>query len=103
MLTVEEARRQMLAHARRLEPDHVDIRAALGRVLAEPIVSRRVIPPWPSSSMDGYAVRAADTTPAPAVLAFSLAAHLTFVTTRALVGLAFLPRAGVDLLAPRRA
>ncbi|HXH06685.1 MAG TPA: hypothetical protein VNI83_08845 [Vicinamibacterales bacterium] len=41
--------------------------------------------------------------PAPAVLAFSLAAHLTFVTTRALVGLCFLPRASVDLLSPRRA
>ncbi|HXG04335.1 MAG TPA: gephyrin-like molybdotransferase Glp [Candidatus Binatia bacterium] len=68
MLTVEEAREQMLAHARQLEPEHVDIRAALGRVLAEPIVSRRVIPPWPNSSMDGYAVRAADTTPAPVVL-----------------------------------
>ncbi|MCL6553796.1 MAG: molybdopterin molybdenumtransferase MoeA, partial [Firmicutes bacterium] len=68
MLTVEEAREQMLAHVRRLEPEHVDIRAALGRVLAEPIVSRRVIPPWPNSSMDGYAVRAADTTPAPVVL-----------------------------------
>src|SRR5262245_58942815 len=35
--------------------------ASLGRVLAVPIVSHREIPPWPNSSMDGYAVRAADT------------------------------------------
>src|SRR2546427_9571949 len=34
---------------------------ALGRVLAEPIVSRATIPPWANSSMDGYALRAADT------------------------------------------
>lgn len=33
----------------------------------------------------------------PALLAFSLAAHLTFAATRALVGLIFLPRAYADL------
>ena len=43
--------------------------AALGRVLAEPIVSRATIPPWPNSSMDGYAVRAQDTTGEPVELA----------------------------------
>src|SRR5437867_10462678 len=42
---------------------------ALGRVLAEPIVSRATIPPWPNSSMDGYAVRAQDTTGEPVELA----------------------------------
>ena len=31
------------------------------------------------------------------ILAFSLAAHLTFVITRALLGVAFLPRAYVEL------
>jgi molybdopterin molybdotransferase len=65
MLTVEEALEEILAHARPLEGEHVDVRAALGRVLAEPVVSRRVIPPWPNSSMDGYAVRSADTYGAP--------------------------------------
>lgn len=34
---------------------------SLGRVLAESVVSRREIPPWDNSSMDGYAVRAEDT------------------------------------------
>jgi hypothetical protein len=33
----------------------------------------------------------------PRLLAFSLAAHLTFVVTRSLIGLAFLPRAYTDL------
>ena len=51
MLTVEEP----------LGTERVEILSTLWRVLAEPIVSRREIPPWPNSSMDGYAVRAADT------------------------------------------
>jgi molybdopterin molybdotransferase len=46
-----------------LPSERVDVLAALGRVLAEPIRSTRRIPPWPNSSMDGYAVRAADVRP----------------------------------------
>src|SRR5881409_4173227 len=42
---------------------------ALGRVLAEPVVSRALIPPWANSSMDGYALRAADTRGEPVKLA----------------------------------
>ncbi|HEY7649895.1 MAG TPA: gephyrin-like molybdotransferase Glp [Methylomirabilota bacterium] len=68
MLTVEEALAQMLARVRALDTERVDVRAALGRVLAEPVLSRREIPPWPNSSMDGYAVRAADTTRTPVTL-----------------------------------
>jgi molybdopterin molybdotransferase len=68
VLTVEEALAQILAQARPLETERVDVRAALGRVLAEPVVSRREIPPWPNSSMDGYAVRAADTQRPPVTL-----------------------------------
>ncbi len=69
MLTVEEALEQVLGRARVLETERVDLRLALGRVLAEPVVSRRVIPPWANASMDGYAVRAADTLAAPVTLA----------------------------------
>jgi molybdopterin molybdotransferase len=61
VLTVEEVLREVIARAPVLETEHVDVRAALGRVLAEPVVSRREIPPWPNSSMDGYAIRSADT------------------------------------------
>ncbi len=68
MLSVEDAQAQVLARARPLDTELLDVRSALGRVLAEPVVSRRTIPPWPNSSMDGYAVRAADTEAAPAVL-----------------------------------
>jgi molybdopterin molybdotransferase len=61
MLTVEEALDAILSRVSALGTERVDVVGSLGRVLAEPIVSRREIPPWPNSSMDGYAVRAADT------------------------------------------
>ena len=61
MLTVEEALEAIVSRVEPLGTERVEILAALGRVLAEPIVSRREIPPWPNSSMDGYAVRSADT------------------------------------------
>jgi molybdopterin molybdotransferase len=61
MLTVEEALEAILSRVPVLGAERVDVLGALGRVLAEPVVSRREIPPWPNSSMDGYAVRAEDT------------------------------------------
>src|SRR5438874_10814265 len=61
MLTVEEALEAILSRIVTLGTEHVDVVASLGRVLAEEIVSRREIPPWANSSMDGYAVRAGDT------------------------------------------
>src|SRR5687767_2435876 len=68
MLTVEEALEQILARTRVLETESVEVTGALGRTLAEPIVSGREIPPWANSSMDGYAVRAADTRGGPVPL-----------------------------------
>jgi molybdopterin molybdotransferase len=61
MLTVEEALEAILSRVPLLETERVDVLGALGRTLAEPVVARRAIPPWPNSSMDGYAVRAEDT------------------------------------------
>src|SRR5439155_22014571 len=61
MLSVEEALESILSRISVLGTERVDVVASLGRVLAEPIVSRREIPPWANSSMDGYAVRAEDT------------------------------------------
>src|SRR6266545_3908374 len=61
MLTVEEALDSILSRVSVLGTERVDVLASLGRVLAEVVVSRREIPPWPNSSMDGYAVRAEDT------------------------------------------
>src|SRR5262249_40896829 len=69
MLTVEEAREGILARIEPLGVERVEIMGALGRVLAEPIVSRATIPPWANSSMDGYAVRSSDTDAKPVDLA----------------------------------
>jgi molybdopterin molybdotransferase len=68
MLTVEEALGQILARTAVLETESLDVTGALGRILAEPVVSGREIPPWANSSMDGYAIRAADTRGGPARL-----------------------------------
>jgi putative molybdopterin biosynthesis protein len=60
LVPLEEAR----ALAARLAPERrverVALDAALDRVLAEDVVSRRDVPPFTRSMMDGYAVRAGD-------------------------------------------
>ncbi len=61
MLTVEEALEEILSRVAPLGTELVEVVPALGRVLAESVVSRRMLPPWPNSSMDGYAIRAEDT------------------------------------------
>jgi molybdopterin molybdotransferase len=61
MLSVEEALDAILSRVVVMPTERVDLMASLGRVLAAPVVSHREIPPWANSSMDGYAVRAADT------------------------------------------
>lgn len=66
LLPVEEARRRILAGCR--PTDHsetVPLEEAVGRVLASDIKARRSQPPFASSAMDGYAVRAADLTTPP--------------------------------------
>ncbi len=68
VLRVEEALEQILATVRVLESEQVPILEALGRVLAEEVTADRDIPPLPNSAMDGYAIRAADVTQAPARL-----------------------------------
>jgi molybdopterin molybdotransferase len=68
MISVEEARRRLLAPLRPLGAEQVALSDALGRVLAEDVAARRTQPPWPVSAMDGYAVRAADVASVPARL-----------------------------------
>jgi molybdopterin molybdotransferase len=74
LITVEEAQRIVLEHAKRLDPERVPIERAAGRVLAEPVSALVDLPPFPSSAMDGYAVRSADTTDSPVRL--PLAGHI---------------------------
>jgi molybdopterin molybdotransferase len=69
MITVEEALARVLASASTpLEEEKVALEAAYGRVLARDLKALRTQPPFPNSAMDGYAVRAVDTAPAPATL-----------------------------------
>lgn len=57
-------REAVVAHvaASPLETEQVDSFEALGRVLAQPLVSPVDVPPLDNSAMDGYAVRVADLT-----------------------------------------
>ena len=61
MLSVEEALEGVLRAFHPLEPERVPILEALDRVLAEDVCADVDIPPYANSSMDGYAVQAADT------------------------------------------
>ena len=61
LLTVDEALARILERALPLEAEVVPLQNAAGRVLAEPALARTDLPPFPSSAMDGFAVRAADT------------------------------------------
>jgi molybdopterin molybdotransferase len=65
LISVDEAQRIVLERAKRLDPERVPIERAAGRVLAEPVVALVDLPPFPSSAMDGYALRATDTADAP--------------------------------------
>src|SRR5205823_5720127 len=61
MISVEEARERILAFVERTDAEEKRLEDALGQVLAEDITSPLTIPPRDNTSMDGYAVRAADT------------------------------------------
>ena len=71
VLTFEDARRVVEDHASHAAPggdEAANLLQAAGRVLAEPIAADRDIPPFPRSTRDGYAVRAADLATLPAKL-----------------------------------
>ena len=64
----EEARRRVLAAARVVPAEAVPLAEAPGRTLAGPAVSAGPLPPFDTSSMDGFAVRADDVAAAPVEL-----------------------------------
>jgi molybdopterin molybdotransferase len=68
MISVEAAFARIIGAFERLPAEQVALGAALGRVLAADIVSRRTQPPSDVSAMDGYAVRAADVAKLPVTL-----------------------------------
>jgi molybdopterin molybdotransferase len=61
LLTMEQAQRLVLERVRRPPAERVPLEQAGGRVLAEAASSVVDLPPFPSSAMDGFALRAADT------------------------------------------
>jgi molybdopterin molybdotransferase len=68
MIPVCEAIQIVLQHTPRLESGSVTLAGAMGRVLAEDVIADSDLPPFDRAQMDGYAVRAADVTAAPARL-----------------------------------
>src|SRR3954471_9882971 len=61
LLTYEQAQALVLARARARPPERGALADAAGRVTAAPAHAVVDLPPFASSAMDGYAVRAADT------------------------------------------
>jgi molybdopterin molybdotransferase len=62
MLTAQQALDHLLSNAKAVsESEMVAMQAALGRVLADNVNSLVDVPPLDNTSMDGYAVRTADT------------------------------------------
>ena len=69
MIPLAEARRFVLGSCRVLPVVEVALAEALGCVSARPVVAEVAVPAFANSSMDGYAVRAQDTSDAPVELA----------------------------------
>jgi molybdopterin molybdotransferase len=68
MIELPEAQRRILAACSPLGEETVALGDALGRVLAREALASDDIVPFPRSAMDGFAVRSADTLPAPCEL-----------------------------------
>ena len=61
LLSIEEAQQLVLGRAERLALESVPVGEAAGRVLGEPGKAAVDLPPFDSSAMDGFALRAGDT------------------------------------------
>ncbi|MBI3676527.1 MAG: molybdopterin molybdotransferase MoeA [Proteobacteria bacterium] len=68
MISVDEAVQRITAAFAAVQSETVGIAQAAGRVLAKDAYARAMQPPFPVSSMDGYAVRASDVAKVPATL-----------------------------------
>ncbi len=68
MISVEDARNNILKAIRPVSTETVPLAQASGRLLAEDVTARRTQPPSDMSAMDGYAVKASDAASVPATL-----------------------------------
>jgi molybdopterin molybdotransferase len=73
LLSIQQALERILAYASPLPVETVPLEHAAGRVLGESARATVDLPPFPSSAMDGFAVRAKDT-PGELPVAFRVAA-----------------------------
>jgi molybdopterin molybdotransferase len=73
LLTIEDALERIVERARLVPAETVAVSDAAGRVLRQPVAASVDLPPFPSSAMDGFAVRAADA-PGELPVAFRVAA-----------------------------
>ncbi len=73
LISIADAQRLILERVTPLPSETVALAAAAGRVLASPIRAAVDLPPFPSSAMDGFAVRASET-PGRFPIAFRIAA-----------------------------
>lgn len=83
-ITLEEAQRFVIERTAKLEAERVPIERAFGRVLSQAAAAHCDLPPFPSSAMDGYAVRAEDITTLPVSLSLAGAAPAGSPSDRAL-------------------
>jgi molybdopterin molybdotransferase len=60
LLSIDEALARVLARVRPLAAEPVSVADAAGRVLAGDVAALIDLPPFPSSAMDGFAIRAED-------------------------------------------
>ena len=68
LMPVADALARILSGLRPLPPENILLKNAYGRILARPVKATRDNPPFHSSAMDGYAVRAVDVNSLPAKL-----------------------------------
>jgi len=61
MLQVNEAQELMVAAVKKTPVVTCPLEMAVGRIIAQSHVTRRVLPPWDNSAMDGFALRIEDT------------------------------------------
>ncbi|WP_304190986.1 gephyrin-like molybdotransferase Glp [Phenylobacterium aquaticum] len=75
LMSVDLARAAMLAEIQPLPAETIDLKDAIGRVLAEDVTAVRDQPPFTASAMDGWAMRGQDTPGGLRIVGESAAGH----------------------------
>jgi molybdopterin molybdotransferase len=75
LMPVDEALAKILATARLMSAELVSLAKCMGRILATDVKAKRDQPPFPSSAMDGYALRCGDQNQPLKLIGMSAAGH----------------------------